>query len=1159
MKKSIFFVLGALLVALMPGNGLEAQNIQVDVSVTSLDRAALSSARIYAATPGQAYYIDAAHLDLTWSGSAVNISSVSTYTDLSILSDGFTVSGIVDSSTYNSAFIVVSDTNDRYYVFGMASRDQLDTGIFYPVSFVNSAVSGVCNVSVIPTTHMLGRDRIPILTASSNYFTTLEKAFSISGDGEIFIFRDTVEISNPLTLTNNATVYQQGYPVRSTYIGTSPLITVSDNTLSWYGSSDPTIVDFDIQGGLGNIFAADSAVLNLRQLNATAINSVVTASRSSNITVASSTLGSTLDAPVIILYDASNATVSTVAATSATFVRMDDAATGILTILDSTAAATSASIVADAYFKDANYRKYGRTLTRTVAVASDTVFLACNTPAGINDFIDRPAVINLGGNTFGGTLVLNTSSDTVFLMNGNIETLSGSPLATGTVSLSDLDSVNSFAVYGINAEILSGRYVSVSNINDGQLSIKGGKYGQDISAYLAPRHVMLPNTDADAVTFPYTVASGYRVTFVNYNARRGQPGYQDSVAIINTVDNRITPVPTRPAYVGTDTVLAAYWIDSNFTTPWNFLNDVLVSDTVLYAQWYTYNVATDIRCQVLHWKQSITGVYSCVDTILCIAPMNTTVSFVPLQYIGYHSVDSAFSATVTADTVVNFYYDRNIYQLTWDLNGGVSSDPGFATVQTLFFGQTITYPTSVTRPGHTHVSWTPLLSTMPAGNVTIRATYSANSYPVTWNALDTTVVYNGTVADVLSATYVDDESNVISALLTYTDPVGDETQPINAGVYNVVASSADTNYHLTGTLQTTLTITPATVTAVGILVDSVKLYDGNPSTNVINQGTPSTVYGSDDLSVYSTAYFDDANVGTGKTITAFPILMGTSSSNYTLLSSSQVVTNNGAILAPIAYETDSADNGIATASGYCAGDAAGVRFFLESGTVDEYKLDYGTDAIVQGFVDVDWTPITTAGQIDLVIPTNALDGTYTATLTLRNSAYPSFVSSPVNVTFKVNLSKNYVMPIFVDVISIVDTCHCIDQSSVKWFHNGSYVADGPYYQEPGGVLTGTYHATFTMNGVARVTCEQDDVNTLISQEPVSTKLTAYPNPTIDRVTLHLDNAVASTHTLRVMSVLGVTIVDTTFEGDTIDVDLSSFLNGSYTVSVDGMVVRVIKK
>ena len=44
-----------------------------------------------------------------------------------------------------------------------------------------------------------------------------------------------------------------------------------------------------------------------------------------------------------------------------------------------------------------------------------------------------------------------------------------------------------------------------------------------------------------------------------------------------------------------------------------------------------------------------------------------------------------------------------------------------------------------------------------------------------------------------------------------------------------------------------------------------------------------------------------------------------------------------------------------------------------------------------------------------------------------------------------------------------------------------------------------------------------------------------------------------------MNVMGVTVYEGMFNGDNTTIDFSRFGNGSYTVSVDGIVVRVIKK
>ena len=99
----------------------------------------------------------------------------------------------------------------------------------------------------------------------------------------------------------------------------------------------------------------------------------------------------------------------------------------------------------------------------------------------------------------------------------------------------------------------------------------------------------------------------------------------------------------------------------------------------------------------------------------------------------------------------------------------------------------------------------------------------------------------------------------------------------------------------------------------------------------------------------------------------------------------------------------------------------------------------------------------------------------------------------------------------------------------------------------------------TMNGNAVQTCEQYDVVTLVEEAAsVEATVSAYPNPAVDQVNVTIENSYSATHTLRVMNVMGVTLVNTTFEGNSTVVDFSAFGAGSYTVSVDGAVARVIK-
>lgn len=580
----------------------------------------------------------------------------------------------------------------------------------------------------------------------------------------------------------------------------------------------------------------------------------------------------------------------------------------------------------------------------------------------------------------------------------------------------------------------------------------------------------------------------------------------------------------------------------------------------------TVNSASDGSYVVYHHRQALDASYplSLCDTAFGTGTLNDSVFVNANTYVGFtadHLVDTI--ASLSANDTVHFYYTRNSYDITWNLNGGTIGGV-VNPVSTMLFDDTISYPTPDPRPGYTFVGWSPILTTVPAANITIDAIFTRKDYPLTWSHTDTVVAYNGTdrMSDI-TATYVDDDSNTVNAILTILNASGNTVAIASrVGVYGIYAAPVDTNYHLVGTLSTTLTIVPASVAISGVQVQEVKLDDGTADATVIDMGSPAPVFGSDDLQVYTTAAYDNATAGENKTITAHFTLMGADKANYALANASQAVTASGVIVPVINPDPSQGDNGTGisvNADGYCSGDASGIRYFLTSGAPDQYKLVFDQTGHANGFSDVLWNSITTTGTVDITIPANATSQSYNATLTLRNSNYPAYESAPIAVSFVVNLTRTLTMPIFNDVISIVDTCHCIDHSSVKWYHNGVYVGDGPYYQEVGG-LTGGYHVQLSMNGQTRVTCEQTDLTTIVSEvADTPATVSVYPNPAVDRVTVSIDHSATDSHTLRVMNVMGKTLVDTTFDGDATEIDFSGFGIGSYNVSVDGVVVRVIKK
>ena len=476
------------------------------------------------------------------------------------------------------------------------------------------------------------------------------------------------------------------------------------------------------------------------------------------------------------------------------------------------------------------------------------------------------------------------------------------------------------------------------------------------------------------------------------------------------------------------------------------------------------------------------------------------------------------------------------------------------------------YPTDVTRPGHTFRGWDNQPSTMPAANIAISAIFSQVMFDVVWTG-DDTVVYTATdQAQAITANFTEG-SNTYGAAISISNADGAAvSEAVRVGVYTLTATPADpTNYVFNPATATfTLVIERAPVTVSGVQATLVKTYDGTNNAAVTDSGSFSGApLGQDDVTVLVSAAYNNPDTGSNKPVFAIYTLYGADKDNYTLAEPSATISLEGRIIAAIALDADSADNGIeVAASGYCAGDNTGIRYFVESGTPTDYKLTYSAAALAQGFANVDWTAISTPGSIDLVIPADAEGGIYTADLMFRNELGDSTAARTIN--FAVNLSKNYVRPLFADVMAVVDTCHCL--SGIQWYRDGVAVsgATGYYFQEPDGSTAGhTYYvhatvATGSGSSVTGFTCEQSDTVGYVQEEAPAT-VTLYPNPTADVATIEVQNAASDVHTLRVMNVMGVTLINTTFEGSTTTIDLGHMVQGSYTVSVDGTVVRVIKR
>ncbi len=396
------------------------------------------------------------------------------------------------------------------------------------------------------------------------------------------------------------------------------------------------------------------------------------------------------------------------------------------------------------------------------------------------------------------------------------------------------------------------------------------------------------------------------------------------------------------------------------------------------------------------------------------------------------------------------------------------------------------------------------------------------------------------------------------------------------GTYTIEPNSATAlNYEITF-VNGTLTVNRAVVTVSDAEAQIAKFADGHAGAVVLNNGKLNGIKLNDPISHITTATFSSAEVREHLTITLFYELTGDAAllNNYDLQPTSEIFTTEGVIIEPFIPDEDhkpgegeqvDVKEGIDVyAYGYCDGNGYSLKYHLNSGNPDQYKIDFEDSR----FYNVDWTDLVNAGKdgtIDLDIPDDVPTGDYSMTVYFRDSRFPWLESRALTVTFHVNIPETYVTPLFENIIALVDTCNCF--TDIQWYYRAN---DGEpwnpiegatgFYHRVNGKLTGQYFVSAKMNGEHTYTCGQTDMETLYgADKPPVVTVHAYPNPVITTTTVTIENSESNEHDLRIVNLKGVEMFNTKFQGNKTVVDMNGYLQGYYMISVDGVTVKVLKK
>ena len=144
---------------------------------------------------------------------------------------------------------------------------------------------------------------------------------------------------------------------------------------------------------------------------------------------------------------------------------------------------------------------------------------------------------------------------------------------------------------------------------------------------------------------------------------------------------------------------------------------------------------TDTAYQVQHYKQNLEDDgFTLAETEELTGKTDTIATANPKTYTGF-MLDRTVEGTVASGNiagdgslVLKLYYTRNSYDVTYAYTGtvptGASALPEKATVK---YGAPVTVAEAATAPGYTFSGWSRNDFTMPAENVTITGSFTANS------------------------------------------------------------------------------------------------------------------------------------------------------------------------------------------------------------------------------------------------------------------------------------------------------------------------------------------------------------------------------------------------------------------------------------------------
>jgi len=172
------------------------------------------------------------------------------------------------------------------------------------------------------------------------------------------------------------------------------------------------------------------------------------------------------------------------------------------------------------------------------------------------------------------------------------------------------------------------------------------------------------------------------------------------------------------AYNVTSPVIAGYTADKTV------VNGIMPASDKTVDVLYTAN--KDTAYKVEHYTENLDGTYTLADTNNLTGTTDTLTNAVANNYTGFTvKVFDQLNIAGDGSTIVKIYYERNIYTLTYIVDGEEYQ------VFNIKYDDVINPIDSLTKKGYTFNGWSAIPAKMPANDVTINGTFKINKYFLT--------------------------------------------------------------------------------------------------------------------------------------------------------------------------------------------------------------------------------------------------------------------------------------------------------------------------------------------------------------------------------------------------------------------------------------------